>query len=184
MRGILQVVPGRDRCAAVNFARRASWSIFKNSQSSRISIKRSSCPNNRMRYTQPMAPDCEVVRGQVPGPASHALCGPHGHVLDTNSRTVIAHRRRRVQEAVSGLRFVAHNKEAEVLLGGSVDFSNPSSTEPKLASGSLRVESAPWKFAKLSWPVELDPRITHRDVPGEMLPRLLESSAYKRMSNS
>ena len=40
---------------------------------------------------QPMAPDCEIVRGKVPGPANHALCGTHGHILDTTARTVIAH---------------------------------------------------------------------------------------------
>jgi outer membrane protein OmpA-like peptidoglycan-associated protein len=40
---------------------------------------------------QPMAPDCEIVRGKVPGPANHALCGTHGHILDTAARTVIAH---------------------------------------------------------------------------------------------
>jgi hypothetical protein len=40
---------------------------------------------------QPMAPDCEIVRGKVPGPANHALCETHGHILDTTTRTVIKH---------------------------------------------------------------------------------------------
>jgi hypothetical protein len=40
---------------------------------------------------QPIAPDCEAVRGKVPGPANHVLCGTHGHILDTTARTVIAH---------------------------------------------------------------------------------------------
>jgi outer membrane protein OmpA-like peptidoglycan-associated protein len=40
---------------------------------------------------QPMSPDCQIVRGKVPGPANHVRCGPHGHVLDVNTRTVIAH---------------------------------------------------------------------------------------------
>jgi outer membrane protein OmpA-like peptidoglycan-associated protein len=40
---------------------------------------------------QPMAADCEIVRGKVPGPANLALCGTHGHILDTTARTVIAH---------------------------------------------------------------------------------------------
>jgi outer membrane protein OmpA-like peptidoglycan-associated protein len=40
---------------------------------------------------QPMSPDCEIVRGKIPGPANHVLCGSHGHVLDVNTRTVIAH---------------------------------------------------------------------------------------------
>jgi hypothetical protein len=40
---------------------------------------------------QAMALDCEVVRGQVAGPENHVLCGTHGHVVDTNAKTVIAH---------------------------------------------------------------------------------------------
>jgi outer membrane protein OmpA-like peptidoglycan-associated protein len=40
---------------------------------------------------QPMAPDCEIVLGQVPGPANHVLCGTHGHILDTTAKAVIAH---------------------------------------------------------------------------------------------
>lgn len=40
---------------------------------------------------KPMSPDCVTVRGQVPGPANYALCGTHGHILDTSTKTVIAH---------------------------------------------------------------------------------------------
>jgi hypothetical protein len=40
---------------------------------------------------QPIAPDCEIVHGQVPGPANYVLCGTHGHILDMTSKTVIAH---------------------------------------------------------------------------------------------
>jgi outer membrane protein OmpA-like peptidoglycan-associated protein len=40
---------------------------------------------------QPMSPDCDIVRGKAPGPPNHVLCGTHGHVLDINTRTVIAH---------------------------------------------------------------------------------------------
>jgi len=40
---------------------------------------------------QPMAPDCEIIRGKVPGPARYALCGTHGHILDTTARTVFAY---------------------------------------------------------------------------------------------
>jgi hypothetical protein len=40
---------------------------------------------------QPMAADCEIVRGKVPGSANHALCGTHGHILDTTARIVISH---------------------------------------------------------------------------------------------
>jgi outer membrane protein OmpA-like peptidoglycan-associated protein len=50
--------------------------------------------NQEWKYAilpQPMAPDCEIVVGQVQGPANHTLCGPHGHILDTTARTVIAH---------------------------------------------------------------------------------------------
>jgi hypothetical protein len=40
---------------------------------------------------QPMAADCEVVHGKVPGPANYVLCGTHGHILDTSTNRVIAH---------------------------------------------------------------------------------------------
>ncbi len=40
---------------------------------------------------QPMAPDCDAVKGQVPGPPNHVLCGTHGHILDTSAKMVIAH---------------------------------------------------------------------------------------------
>lgn len=39
---------------------------------------------------QPMAPDCEPVKGKVRGPANHMLCTTHGHILDVNARMVIA----------------------------------------------------------------------------------------------
>ena len=45
----------------------------------------------RAQLPQPMAPDCEIVRAKVPGPANHALCRTHDHILDTSARTVIAH---------------------------------------------------------------------------------------------
>jgi hypothetical protein len=38
----------------------------------------------------PMLPDCKIVRGKVPGPANHVLCCTHGHVVDLNTRTLIA----------------------------------------------------------------------------------------------
>jgi hypothetical protein len=41
-------------------------------------------PNNTMQA------DCKVVRGKVPGPANHVLCGTHGHILDLGSKTIIA----------------------------------------------------------------------------------------------
>ena len=37
-----------------------------------------------------MRPDCKVVRGKVPGPVNHVLCGTHGHILDLGSKTIIA----------------------------------------------------------------------------------------------
>ena len=40
---------------------------------------------------QPMSCDCELVRGQVPGPANHVLCSPHGHIVDSTAKLVIAH---------------------------------------------------------------------------------------------
>src|SRR5262249_24393759 len=39
----------------------------------------------------PMLPDCKVVRGKVPGPKHHVLCGTHGHVLDEEAKQIIAH---------------------------------------------------------------------------------------------
>lgn len=38
----------------------------------------------------PMQKDCKVVRGKVPGPANHVLCGTHGHVLDISAKKIIA----------------------------------------------------------------------------------------------
>jgi hypothetical protein len=40
---------------------------------------------------QPMSPDCEIVRGQVAGPANHVLCRTHDHIIDASAKTVIAH---------------------------------------------------------------------------------------------
>ena len=40
---------------------------------------------------QRIAPDCEIVRGKVPGPKNFVLCKTHGHVMDTNLNMVIAH---------------------------------------------------------------------------------------------
>lgn len=41
-------------------------------------------------YPFPMKPDCKIVHGKVKGPPNHALCGKHGHVVDTKTRMVIA----------------------------------------------------------------------------------------------
>jgi hypothetical protein len=38
-----------------------------------------------------MGADCVVVRGKVPGPKNHALCGTHDHIVDTDTHMVIAH---------------------------------------------------------------------------------------------
>jgi hypothetical protein len=43
------------------------------------------------KLPQPMSADCEIETGKVTGPANHVLCSTHGHVMDTASRTVIAH---------------------------------------------------------------------------------------------
>lgn len=40
---------------------------------------------------QPVAPDCEIVHGKVPGPKNFVLCKTHGHVIDTDQQMVIAH---------------------------------------------------------------------------------------------
>lgn len=39
---------------------------------------------------QPMAPDCQIVIGKVPGPANFVLCKTHGHVLDTDKKLIVA----------------------------------------------------------------------------------------------
>jgi hypothetical protein len=39
---------------------------------------------------QQMQADCKVVRNRVPGPENHLLCVTHGHIVDTQSRTIIA----------------------------------------------------------------------------------------------
>jgi hypothetical protein len=37
-----------------------------------------------------MLPDCKPVKGKVPGPAQHLLCGTHGHILDIKEKKIIA----------------------------------------------------------------------------------------------
>jgi hypothetical protein len=39
----------------------------------------------------PMGADCKIVRGKVTGPKNHALCETHEHIIDTDSKMVIAH---------------------------------------------------------------------------------------------
>jgi hypothetical protein len=39
---------------------------------------------------RPMQADCKVVHNRVPGPENHLLCSTHGHIVDTQSRTIIA----------------------------------------------------------------------------------------------
>ncbi len=43
------------------------------------------------KLPQPMAADCEIVHGKLTGPKNHALCGTHGHIIDTDTKQVIAH---------------------------------------------------------------------------------------------
>jgi hypothetical protein len=38
----------------------------------------------------PMGRDCKIVRGKVPGPRNHVLCGTHHHILDEAARMIIA----------------------------------------------------------------------------------------------
>src|SRR4051812_1614485 len=42
------------------------------------------------KLPQPMLPDCKIVKGKVPGPANHVLCATHGHVVDTDTKMIIA----------------------------------------------------------------------------------------------
>jgi hypothetical protein len=37
-----------------------------------------------------MGPDCNPVRGHVPGPAEHLLCQTHGHIVDISTGQIIA----------------------------------------------------------------------------------------------
>src|ERR1700681_1894755 len=37
-----------------------------------------------------MLPDRKPVKGKVPGPAQHLLCGTHGHILDIKEKKIIA----------------------------------------------------------------------------------------------
>ncbi|MEJ0046930.1 MAG: hypothetical protein WDN04_13050 [Rhodospirillales bacterium] len=41
-------------------------------------------------HANAMQPDCQIVRGKVPGPVNHVLCGTHQHILDTTAKTIIA----------------------------------------------------------------------------------------------
>jgi hypothetical protein len=48
-------------------------------------------PSASASLPQPIAPDCEIVLGKVPGPANFVLCKTHGHVLDTTKTLIVAH---------------------------------------------------------------------------------------------
>jgi len=55
----------------------------------------------------PMGRDCKIVRGKVPGPRNHVLCGTHHHILDEAARMIIAndlddYKRRYAKHAVTG----------------------------------------------------------------------------------
>jgi hypothetical protein len=39
----------------------------------------------------PMLLDCKIVHGKVRGPENHVLCSVHGHVVDTETKMIIAH---------------------------------------------------------------------------------------------
>lgn len=39
---------------------------------------------------RPMESDCKPEHGYVPGPKNHLLCATHGHVVDTDQKTIIA----------------------------------------------------------------------------------------------
>lgn len=43
------------------------------------------------KLPSPMLDDCEVVHDKVRGPENHLLCKTHGHVVDVEAKTVIAH---------------------------------------------------------------------------------------------
>src|SRR6267154_275729 len=68
----------------------ASWSA----NSRNLPPSTVSC-NRKRRWSatlpQPTTPDCEAVLGKVPGPTNHVFCATHGHIVDTSSKTVIAH---------------------------------------------------------------------------------------------
>jgi hypothetical protein len=40
---------------------------------------------------QPMAANCEIGREKIAGSTNHALCETHGHIIDTDTKQVVAH---------------------------------------------------------------------------------------------
>jgi hypothetical protein len=49
-----------------------------------------SSPTASETLLQPIAADCRIVTGKVPGPANFVLCKTHGHVLDTDKKQIVA----------------------------------------------------------------------------------------------
>jgi hypothetical protein len=39
---------------------------------------------------RPMLPDCEILRGVVPGPDNFVLCKMHGHIVDLDTKQIVA----------------------------------------------------------------------------------------------
>jgi hypothetical protein len=39
---------------------------------------------------RPMPPDCEILRGVVPGPDNFVLCKLHGHIVDLDTKQIVA----------------------------------------------------------------------------------------------
>jgi len=81
--GELEDDAGRDYHAAGGELRKAKDDAFGDGPSSKPYAE-------RQHDSSRMGPECKVVRGKVPGPANHVLCGTHGHILDLGNKTIIA----------------------------------------------------------------------------------------------
>ncbi len=115
-------------------------------------------PSAPAELPQPMLPDCKIVHGKVPGPKNHLLCAKHGHVVDIDAKTIIAHdlrdyqKRQLVGKAVAAaapvVQGLANAAAAIPVLGAAISggtakapqpspnakpSSDPSPPEPKLA---------------------------------------------------
>ena len=81
----------------------------------------------------PMLPDCAIVRGKVPGPKHHVLCGTHGHVLDEDKKQIIAH---------TLAEYAKQHAGGKAGAGGGAAHGGAKHADPKAAGGAPNADAA------------------------------------------
>ncbi|HEY1505903.1 MAG TPA: hypothetical protein VGF92_16475 [Stellaceae bacterium] len=107
-------------------------------------------------FPQPMQADCAVVHGKVPGPKNHLLCAKHGHVVDVDTKTIIA---RDVSD---------YQKRG---LGGKAGAAGGAGAAVKVAAasagaGPAKAGAAAGATGDLPQPMQADCAVVHGKVPG------------------